>query len=505
MGLGKTMSVLIVDDNRDSLYLLEKLLGHNGFEVVAASNGVEALSRLRDGKFELVISDIMMPQMDGFQLCIEVKSDSKLSGIPFVFYTATYVEEKDEDLAYMLGADQYIRKPQEPESLIGTVRDILERAENGALASRSRPELAPATFKLYGQRLTVKLDKKIAQLEREIMDRQKVERQLLESGEKYRSLVETSSAGIALLDLQGKITFVNETICIMLGYTESELLGKRFLDFTHEDDRPYILERYNNAIKGIVSEANMEFRVKCREGSFIWLYTNPTRIVIGGRHIGFNAVLQDISVLKDAQQKLETTMQQLNKSLDGAIRAMAKIVEMKDPFTAGHQLRVAELCEAIAAEMGAAEEKLQQMQIIASIHDIGKIYVPSDMLSKPGKLSEIEMQIVKTHPQGSFDILKNIEFPFEVADIVLQHHERLDGTGYPYGLKDGAILPEARLLMVADVVEAMLSHRPYRPAFNKQKALEEIKRNRGTKYDAAVVDACLKIFEEGFEFSVPQA
>lgn len=192
----------------------------------------------------------------------------------------------------------------------------------------------------------------------------------------------------------------------------------------------------------------------------------------------------------------------LQRSLEQFVWAIAYTVEARDPYTAGHERRVGELAVAIAHELGLSEERIRGIHLAASIHDLGKIQVPAEILSKPGKLSDIEFMLIKTHPQAGYDILKDVDFPWPIADIVHQHHERMDGSGYPQGLKDGQILFESRIMAVADVVEAMSSHRPYRAALGIESALKEIERGRGTVYDTTVADACLRLFrEERFGFS----
>lgn len=204
---------------------------------------------------------------------------------------------------------------------------------------------------------------------------------------------------------------------------------------------------------------------------------------------------------KRAEEELKQTLEKLQKTLVSTVQAMSQTVEIRDPYTAGHQRKVAALAHTIATEIGLPKEQINWLYMTAIIHDIGKIYVPAEILSKPGRLSKLEFDIIKAHAQVGYDILKVIEFPWAVADIVLQHHERLDGSGYPNGLSDDNILLEAKVIAVADVVEAMASHRPYRPALGIDKALEEISRGRGILYDADVVDACLKVFtEKGFKF-----
>lgn len=186
----------------------------------------------------------------------------------------------------------------------------------------------------------------------------------------------------------------------------------------------------------------------------------------------------------------------LKAALTGTIRAIALTVEKRDPYTAGHQQKVAELCVVIGRELGLDENRIEGLRLGATIHDIGKVYIPTEILNRPGKLTHPEFEMIKTHPQVGYDIIKDVKFPWPVANMILQHHERLDGSGYPQGLKGDEILLESRILAVADVVEAMSSHRPYRPSVGLEPALEEITRHRGALYDSAVVDACLRLFKE---------
>lgn len=202
---------------------------------------------------------------------------------------------------------------------------------------------------------------------------------------------------------------------------------------------------------------------------------------------------------KRTRQELENSLGKVRSALGGTIRAMSLTVESRDPYTAGHQQRVANLARAIATEMGLSEEQIDGIRMAGAIHDIGKIAIPSEILSKPGKINDIEFNLIKTHAQVGYEILKTIEFPWPIAQIVLQHQERLNGTGYPNGLSGEAICIEARVIAVADVVEAMSSHRPYRAALSIDKALDEISANSGTLYDPDVVAACLRLFtEKGF-------
>ncbi|MGB5158345.1 HD-GYP domain-containing protein [Desulfobacterium sp. N47] len=199
---------------------------------------------------------------------------------------------------------------------------------------------------------------------------------------------------------------------------------------------------------------------------------------------------------ENLEQLVAVRTEKLQDTLDGLIKVVAGIVESKDPYTAGHQRKVAELACAIACEMDFATDQVKGILMAGTVHDLGKVAVPSEILSKPGRLSNIEFAIIKEHPQVGYDILKGIDFPWPVAMMVLQHHERMDGSGYPCGLKGNEILPEARILMVADVMEAMASHRPYRPLIGIDIALEEIAKNKGILYEPDVVDACINLFSK---------
>ena len=210
----------------------------------------------------------------------------------------------------------------------------------------------------------------------------------------------------------------------------------------------------------------------------------------------------EIENRKQIQLELEQSFENLKKVMDATIQAIGLTVEKRDPYTSGHQMRVAKLTRAIAETIGLSEDQIEGACVAASIHDIGKISLPAEILSKPIQLSEIEISLIQAHAQAGYDILKGLDFPWPIADIIIQHHERMDGSGYPRGLSGDRISIEARIIGVADVVETMSSHRPYRPSMGIEKALEEITLNSGTLYDSQVVDACLNIFNgKGFLFS----
>ncbi|MCK4979368.1 MAG: HD-GYP domain-containing protein, partial [Candidatus Delongbacteria bacterium] len=215
-------------------------------------------------------------------------------------------------------------------------------------------------------------------------------------------------------------------------------------------------------------------------------------------HAGVNI---DITNLKNAEERLKESYGTLQRILEETVEGLVQAVEMRDPYTAGHQRRVSDLAAAIATEMGFPAEKVNGLKLASLVHDIGKINIPAEILSKPGKLTIPEFNLIKMHPQTGYDILKSIEFPWPIAKIVLQHQERLDGSSYPGGLKGDEIHIKARILAVADVIEAMSSHRPYRPSLGIDFALEEIEKNRDILFDPEVTDVCLKLFrEKGYKF-----
>jgi putative nucleotidyltransferase with HDIG domain len=223
---------------------------------------------------------------------------------------------------------------------------------------------------------------------------------------------------------------------------------------------------------------------------------------VDGRPAGIVGVNLDVTEIRQAQQDLAESAVQLRLTLKAAVAALGTTTEMRDPYTAGHQRRVAELAGAIGAELSWDEGQIETLRTAALLHDIGKIIVPAEILSKPGRLSETEMQLIRQHAAAGADTVASIDFEADIAEMIRQHHERLDGSGYPAGLRGDEILPEARVLAVADTVEAMISHRPYRPALPIEDALAEIEGGAGVRYDAEAAAACVRLFrEKGFRLS----
>lgn len=487
------MNILVAEDNEASRRLLQKQLRAAGHAVESASNGKEALELARRNSPDVLITDILMPEVDGFQLCMEWKQDGRLKDIPLVFYTATYTSDEDEAFALSLGADAFVRKPVELEELAGIVAGIAQSSASGA--SR-RPQLTTdgrgSFLASYSKRLLAKLVAKVAQLEEDIARREKIEEQLnLEA-----QLLDAASDIIYVTDLDWTILYVNEASCLTLGYCRNELVGK--------DLREYVAPGYVASLAAAEpeDESSVETAHVRRDGTIVPVEVHPRIIIWGGKNVRL-ALVHDITERKKAEAHMRNANAQLERALQGTLEVIEQVVEARDPYTSGHQKRVTELAVAIARRLQLPEDTcVSVIRTAALIHDIGKMAVPAEILSKPGRLTTAEFELIKAHPQTGYDIIRRANLPEYAAEVVLQHHERLDGSGYSQGLRGNDMLPEAQILAVADVVEAMSSHRPYRPALGIDRAFDEISRQSGILYDPEIVNACLAVFrEDGFAFS----
>jgi putative nucleotidyltransferase with HDIG domain len=335
-------SIVIVDDNPNNLQVLSSILQEAGYKVRPALSGEIALRAVEASPPDLILLDIRMPGMDGYQTCEQLKSRPAICEIPVIFISA--LNETDDKLAaFRAGGVDYVAKPFQTEEVLARVRAHLQ------------------------------------------------------------------------------------------------------------------LHRMQQRLESMVEARTSELRV--------------------------------------ANEALSQGQKQYRRMLEQTIQAIAMTIEKRDPYTAGHQVRVAHLATAIAERLDMPAEQLEGLRLGGMIHDIGKIYLPAEILNRPGRLTEAEFALVKTHSEVGRQIVSDVEFPWPVAAMIHQHHERPDGSGYPQGLKDGEIIIEARILAVADVVEAMASHRPYRPAIGMDKALAEIRAGAGRLYDREIVDACLQLFE----------
>jgi PAS domain S-box-containing protein/putative nucleotidyltransferase with HDIG domain len=331
-------------------------------------------------------------------------------------------------------------------------------------------------------------------------ERKLSEQVLAESEQRFRGVVEQSLAGIYIIQ-DGRFVYVNPRFAEIFGYASAdELIGVEPTSLVAEQDRGIVAENMRSRLEEEAQSVSHGFITAVRkDGSFIEVGVHGARATHGGRP-AIIGMMQDVSERKRAEEQIQRYVAQLEDSFMHTIEVATTLVEMRDPYTAGHEKRVALISVAIGTELGLDAHRIEGLRVGGYIHDIGKIIVPAEILSKPGKISEAEYLLIKGHPQAGYDILKNVDFPWPVADIAYQHHERMDGSGYPRGLKGEEILLEARITAVADVVEAMSAHRPYRPGLGLEQALAEIERGSGNHYDPAVAAACLRLFrEKGFK------
>jgi putative two-component system response regulator len=358
------ITILVADDRPADRALLRIVLERMGYRVIEAVNGEEALAAARAERPDAILSDIMMPKMDGFSLCRQLQKDPELRHVPFVFVTATYSEQQSKVFAADLGAVRVLLKPFEAARLRSVMEEVLAEHSDSSATQR--------------------------------------------------------------LALLGDQDFHER---------HAEVLGQK-----------------------------LEEKVEELEST--------------------NAILR-------------ATDAHLREVMMAMVETISKMVEYRDPYTLGHQRRVGDLAAAIAAEMGLDDMAVEGIRIGGYVHDVGKIAVPQDLLTKPARLQEPELTLIRLHAEYGHVILSKVDFPWPLADIAHQHHERLDGSGYPRGLKEDQILRASRIVAVADVVEAMTSHRPYRPGLGIGAALDELHRGRGTLFDPVAADACLRIFRSG--------
>ena len=657
------MKILLVDDREDNLYMLGALLKGNGFSVLSARDGREALDLARDVRPDLAISDILMPGMDGFALCAEWKNDRDLRVIPFIFYTATYTDPRDEALALSMGADRFILKPAEPEDLMREIHEVISGIGSKE-AERARDPSGTETviLKEYNEALVRKLEDKLEQIESlvaELNGKEKrlehinrvlrgvravnqlivkekrkdvlideacarlvrdsgyngawivlkgeqgkvmgsqvgfgedfafladlfekgglppccqrasreqdviimpeghphhdgcpisetcgrtislvaplehegrnfgylvvslpphissdeeeislfremagdvayalhnieVEEERRRTGEILKTTFESASDGIMIADAETRIIVrSNPAMFSMLGFRPGEINGLKIEDMHPEEGLGPVLAALERQITG-ESPIASDIPFKRKDGTILFADVNSGPIEIDGRKhlIG---VIRDVTYRRDSEEKERKSARRLRRALLTTIQVLGSTLEIRDPYTSGHQRRVAALAGAIAEEMGMGEDAVEGIIMVGQVHDIGKISVPAEILSKPGTLSPLEFQIIREHPAHGREILRGVDSPLPIGEIVYQHHERVDGSGYPQGLKGEDILIEARILAVADVVEAMASHRPYRPSLGVDEAMAEIEKNSGIKYDGEVSRVCLQLFRE---------
>lgn len=454
----KPLNVLLIEDSEDDALLLARALKKNGYEprIERAQTAPDMTRALESAPWDIILCDYHMPAFSGLE-AIDLLKKTGLD-IPLIIVSGAIGEETALD-CIRRGAADYIMKG----NLTRLGNAVQRGLEEKAMRDHHRQD----------------------------------EEALRRSEEKYRTILESIGEGYYETDLAGNFTFFNDALQRMWGYPKEELLGMNNRQYTDRETAKMLYEGHHQTYLTGIPGRYMDYEIIRKNGERLTLQQSFTLLKDSkGGAIGFRGIVRDVSHLKELERDREETLEKLRQALESTVHAMAMAVEARDPYTAGHQRRVADLACAIAAEMGLEPDRLNGLRMASLIHDLGKISIPTEILTKPTKLTNIEFEIVKTHAQAGYEILKDIVFPWPIARIVLEHHEKIDGSGYPRHLKGDALLPESKILTVADVVEAMASHRPYRPSLGLQDALEEISRNRGILYDTDAVAACLALFEE---------
>ena len=400
----------------------------------------------------LIVSDFMMPGFSGMEV-IELTLEHA-PNIPVIILTGSINEETAVE-CMKAGATDYVIK-EHISRLPFAVKDAIKRKKEEEL-------------------------------------RTSAERALEESERKFRLIAEKASDLIYRIELypEQKFSYVSPSSTKLTGYTPEDHYANPNLGFelVHPDDREKLRDLLEH-----VDRSPVVLRWIKKNGEVVWAeQLNVPIYDIDGRLIAIEGIARDVTERQKANEALK-------RAFNSVVSVLSDMLNLKDPYTQFHEKNVAKLALEIAERMGLDEFTIESIRVASMVHDIGKINIPTEILSKPGKLSDIEFEMIKKHPETAYEILRKVDLPWPVADIVYQHHERLDGSGYPRHLKSDEILLEAKIIIVADVIEAMSSHRPYRAALGFEAAIEEIKKNAGVLYDAKIVQICTSILEEGFRF-----
>ncbi len=552
----KIKTVLTVDDDEFVRDVLAAYLEDSGYKVLQAENGRLGLETFRREAPDLVMLDLRMPEMDGLEVLGLITQESPDTPVILVSGMGTI---GDAIKALKLGAWDYVAKPIHDMGVLEhAVNKALERAEfieqKKKYQEHLEEEVKKRTSEVEQRRM--ELEKAYNDLQGEVVVRQEAEELLSKINLELTMLSKCIHAVVRATDEQNLIQEVCRIIIDVGGYEmawvgfaeknaeknvkpvacmgkdkgyldtlniswgDSERgrgptgtairTGKPVVNENTEKNQTVLLWRDQLLKRNFNSSIALPLIYEGEVLGVLTIYAKEVEAfdkIEVARLMGLaNDLAYGICALRirieriQAGKEIELHFEKLQKALSGTIKVVASTVEVRDPYTAGHQRRVATLAKAIAVEMGLAENQIEGIFMAGVVHDLGKIYVPAEILSKPSRLNDIEFNLIRTHSQVGYDLLKTIDFPWPIAQIVHQHHERLNGSGYPQGLSSEQILIEAKIICVADVVEAMASHRPYRPARGVEMALEHIQEESGTLYDPIAVDTCMRLFsEKGFQ------
>ena len=450
----RSHQIMIVEDEEIVVADVRASVEKMGYGICAtAASGEEAIRMAGSGRPDLVLMDIVLKGgMDGIAAATRIK---ELYGIPVVYLTA-FGDDELLQRAKVSEPSGYIMKPY-----------------------RDRELQIAIEIAIYKKRA----EERIAKVERWLA-----------------TVLKSIGDAVIASDQERRVTFMNSVAESLTGWKHDDALGRKITEILNiKDQDAHDLESHiaeKVITEGLIINLLEDRLLVAKDGKEIPISDSVAPIKgENNSNPGFVLIFRDITERMRVEERLREALASLRKALNATIQVLVSAVESRDPYTAGHQARSADLARAIAREMGLPQDRIDGIRMAGSIHDIGKLSVPAEILSKPSKLSDIEFSLIREHACKGYKMLKDVASPWPLAEIVYQHHERLDGSGYPRGLKGEEIIIEARILAVADVVESMASNRPYRPALGLEEALAEIERHQGKLYDADVVAACLNLFK----------
>ncbi len=474
--------VLLLEDNPGDARLVKEALAEyapDGFVVTWVERLADALACLATEPFDVMLCDLSLPDSSGMAGPRSIVE--RFPALPMVVLTGSHVLSMGRDAIHLGLQDYLVKGKSDPEMVVRTLRYAMERKglENALIAANSA------------------LEQRVAERSADLEVSNRVLRNSLERNQAF---LRNASDGVYILDTEGKVLELSDSLCTMLGYTRAELMGAH-VSLWNAQWSPLELQSVLGKLAAKADRSEFETRHRRKDGTILDVEVSGQRLELSGQTLLYLSA-RDVTEKKRADRQILDQIEQLKSSVMSTVEVATVLNEMRDPYTAGHERRVAAIAAAIGAHLGFDENRQEGLRVAGHLHDVGKVIVPSEILSKPGKLGALEYQMIQGHAQAGFDVLKNVKFPWPVAEVALQHHERMDGGGYPQGLKGEAILLEARIMAVADVVEAMSSHRPYRSGLGIDEALAEVEGGGGTKYDRTVVEACLTLFREK-GYSIP--